>query len=70
MSGTVSAGRFVLVDRHLSVRLPHDQAHVVENVTVEEAAALRAWSLALFQEDNRLRREDWLRRMRGCLEDR
>lgn len=43
MSGGVSAGRFVLVDRHLSVRLPHDQAHVVQDVTETELRALQDW---------------------------
>ncbi len=65
MSAPVSAGRFVFVDGHLSVRLPHQQAHVVENVTLEEANALLQWARGLHHALCERKRQDYRRRLRG-----
>lgn len=39
-----SAGRFVLVGPHLTIRLPHNQVHLAADVTEAELRAISAWA--------------------------
>lgn len=72
-----SAGRFVLVGPHLTIRLPHNQVHLAADVTEAELRAISAWAearLAKVKADvaasqaaaARLRQDIALLRAAGC----